>query len=218
MEQGVLLANTNHNNQYLFGGSDSASIPYLVERTNGEITRVTYQGSLEGRNAEIAPAVEVDVSYVGDNIFRSDDRSGPIFPGNTGAEAGTGTSSVSGDVWLTVIHDGSNYKLSIDDGATYVTVPVGGDTNQAVTDSGTGQVLYVDSTGINSTGLDMVRLPGTYNVFDTLISIRDMLLNEKGLSDAKLQESLLNSLDSLDEISNLLVQTEVSLGLKIGFL
>jgi flagellin-like hook-associated protein FlgL len=160
----------------------------------------------------------VDVSYVGDNIFRSDDRSGPIFPGNTGAEAGTGTSSVSGDVWLTVIHDGSNYKLSIDDGATYVTVPVGGDTNQAVTDSGTGQVLYVDSTGINSTGLDMVRLPGTYNVFDTLISIRDMLLNEKGLSDAKLQESLLNSLDSLDEISNLLVQTEVSLGLKIGFL
>ncbi|MHC4666748.1 MAG: flagellar hook-associated protein FlgL, partial [Planctomycetota bacterium] len=94
LEQGVLLANTNHNNQYLFGGSDSASIPYLVERTNGEITRVTYQGSLEGRNAEIAPAVEVDVSYVGDNIFRSDDRSGPIFPGNTGAEAGTGTSSV----------------------------------------------------------------------------------------------------------------------------
>ena len=138
--------------------------------------------------------------------------------GDTGAQAGTGTSSVSGDVWLTVIHDGSNYQLSIDDGASYVTVPAGGDSNQAVTDSRTGKVLYVDSTGISSTGTELVRVPGTYNVFDTLISIRDLLRNEKGFSTGELQRLLGDSLNSLDEVSNVLVQAEVSVGSKIGFL
>lgn len=218
LEQIVLLANTKHNNQYLFGGSDTDSAPYVVERTNGKITSVTYQGSLEGQNIELAPGVQLNAFYVGDNIFRSDNRSDPVFLGDTGAKAGTGTSSVSGDVWLTVIHDGSNYKLSIDDGASYVTVPVGGDTNQAVTDSRTGHVLYVDSTEIGSTGVEMVCVPGTYNMFDILISIRDLLGNERGLSNAELQELLINSFSPLDEINNLLVQAEVSIGSKIGFL
>lgn len=217
LEQVVVLANTKHNNQYLFGGSDTDSAPYAIERADGQITNITYQGSFDARTVEIAPAVQVNVSHVGDNIFSSDRRSDPIFLGSTGAAAGTGTSSVTGDVWLTVIHDGSNYKLSIDDGATYVTVPAGGDSNQAVTDSRTGHVLYVDSTAINSTGVEMVRVPGTYNVFDTLINIRDTLLNEKGLSNAELQQVLHKSLASLDEVSNVLVQTEVSVGSRIGF-
>ncbi len=218
LEQIVSLANTKHNNQYLFGGSDTASAPYTVERTNGKITSVTYQGSLEGRNIEVAPGVQSSALYVGDNIFRSSNRSSPIFPGDTGAKAGTGTPSVTGDVWLTVIHDGSNYKLSIDDGASYITVPAGGETNQLVTDSRTGQVLYVDTTGINSTGVELVRIPGTYDAFNTLITIRDILENDRELSDAQLQQLQDNSLDSLKEISNLLLQKSVSAGSKIGFL
>ncbi|MGD2094931.1 MAG: hypothetical protein PVH77_08000 [Phycisphaerales bacterium] len=74
LEQIVSLANTKHMNQYIFGGSDTGSAPYLVERTNGEITRVTYQGSLENRNIEVAPGVETSPFYIGDNIFRSDER------------------------------------------------------------------------------------------------------------------------------------------------
>jgi len=218
LEQIVSLANAKHMNQYIFGGSNTASAPYVVERTDGEITTVTYQGSAEGRNIEMAPGLQSGAFHVGDNIFRSNDRSDPIFLGDTGNKAGTGTSTVRGDVWLTVIHDGGNYKLSIDDGASYVTVPDGGDTNQAVTDSRTGQVLYVDTTEINSTGVEMVRVPGTYDIFNTLISIRDILKNERELSEAQLQELLNNSLNLLDEISNLLVQTEVSVGSKIGFL
>jgi len=218
LEQIVSLANIKHANQYLFGGSNTMLAPYVVERTDGEITSVTYQGSAQNRNIEVAPGLKSSAFCVGDNIFRLNNRGAPIFLGDTGAKAGTGTSSVTGDTWLTVIHDGSNYKLSIDDGASYVTVPVGGDTNQAVTDSRTGRVLYVDSTEINSTGVEMVSVPGTYDIFNTLISIRDMLINERGLSDARLRELLNNSLNSLDEISNLLVQAEVSVGSKIGFL
>jgi flagellar hook-associated protein 3 FlgL len=218
LEHIVLLANTKHMDQYIFGGSNTASAPYIVERTNGEITGVTYQGSLEDRNTELAPGVQSSAFYVGDTIFRSDSRNDPVFLGDTGAKAGTGTSSVRGDVWLTVIHDGSNYKVSIDDGASYVTVPAGGDANQAVTDSQTGQVLYVDTTEIAATGIELVRIPGTYDIFNTLITIRDLLANKRDLSDAQLQELQNNSSNSLEEVSSLLFESAVSIRSRIGVL
>ncbi|HUW17765.1 MAG TPA: flagellar hook-associated protein FlgL [Sedimentisphaerales bacterium] len=218
LEHIVLLANTKRAGQYLFGGSDTDSPPYVAERTDGKITAVTYNGSLEQRNVEAAPGVQSSSFYVGDNIFRSNERGDPVFLGDTGAKAGTGTSSVRGDVWLTVIHDGSNYKLSIDDGASYVIVPAGGDVNQAVTDSRTKRILYVDSTEITSTGVDLVRIPGTYDIFHTLVTIRDMLENDRGLSEAQLQGLLINSLNSLDEVGGLLVRAQVSVGSRIGFL
>jgi len=218
LEQMVSLANTEHSDQYLFAGSDTTSAPYVVERNSGKIVRVTYQGSNEKPNIEVAPGLQASPFYVGDEIFRSDSRSDTVFLGDTGAKAGTGTSSVCGDVWLTVTHDGSNYQLSIDNGASYVTVPSGGDTNQAVTDSRTGRVLYVDTTQINNTGTELVRVPGTYDVFAALISIRDMLRNERGLSDTQLSEVQDSCLTSLEEIRNLLVQAGISVGLKMGFL
>jgi flagellar hook-associated protein 3 FlgL len=55
LEQLVQLANTKNNGQYLFGGSDTNSAPFVVERTNGKITSVTYQGSSENLNINVAP-------------------------------------------------------------------------------------------------------------------------------------------------------------------
>jgi len=214
LEQIVSLANTQHMDQYLFGGTDTGSAPYTVERTNGKITKVTYQGSLESRDIEVAPGVESSAFYIGDNIFRSNDRSDPIFIGDTGAKAGTGTSSVRSGVWLTV-RDNSGYELSIDDGASWI--PAGG-ANTLVTNSLTGEVLYVDTTGITSTGVDLVSVPGTYDIFNTLIIIRDVLENEKGLSEAQVREMLTKLPSSLEEASKLMVQTQVSIGSKIGFL
>ena len=57
LEQLVQLANTKYNDQYLFGGADTGSAPYAVERADGEITAVTYQGSMESRNVNVAPGV-----------------------------------------------------------------------------------------------------------------------------------------------------------------
>jgi len=93
-----------------------------------------------------------------------------------------------------------------------------GETNQAVTDSRTGQVLYVDTTGITSTGVELVSMSGTHDIFNTLITIRDILANKNGLPDAQLQTLRENSLGALDEVSNLLLQGQVSVGSKIGFL
>jgi len=89
-------------------------------------------------------------------MFRSDDRSELVFLGETGAKAGTGTSTVQADTWLTVTGSAGNYMLSLDDGPAVATD--GTDTNLAVTNSA-GQILYVDTTGITATGVDMVQAP-----------------------------------------------------------
>jgi flagellin-like hook-associated protein FlgL len=45
-----------------------------------------------------------------------------------------------------------------------------------------------------------------------------LLKNERGLSDAQLRDLSENSLNALGEINELIVQAEVSVGSKIGFL
>ena len=217
LEQVVSLANTKHIGQYLFGGNNTTSAPYLAERTNGEITGVTYQGSLENRDIEVASGIKSSAFHVGYDTFHSDDRSDPVFLGDTGAKTGTGTSNLQGDTWLTVTGSAGNYTLSIDDGLSTFNTD-GTDTNLAITDSITGKILYVDTTEINSTGVDLVSVPGTYDIFNTLVSIRDMLKNERELSGARLRELQDNSLVALKEVNELLVQAEVSVGSKIGFL
>ncbi|MBN2133951.1 MAG: flagellar hook-associated protein FlgL [Sedimentisphaerales bacterium] len=218
LEQMISLANTKHAGQYLFGGSDTGTVPYTVERDNGMVTNVTYRGSSEARRIDVSPAVDVEGYWVGDEVFRVDDRGDPIFLGETGAAVGTGTSNVCGDVWLTVTHDGSNYQISIDDGATVVTVPPGGNANQAVTDSRTGKILYVDTTGLSGTGVELVRVPGTYDVFGTLMSLRDMLLNEKEIPGSQVLSYVNQCVAAVEEVRNGLMQADVTTGSRIGFL
>jgi len=217
LEQMVSLANTQHLNEYLFGGGSTGSAPYSVERTDGKITSVTYQGSYDNREVEVAAGVQSSAFYIGDEIFRSSDHGELVFVGDTGAQAGTGTSSVRGDTWLTVTGTAGNYALSIDDGLTTVATD-GTDTNLAVTDSRTGQVLYVDTTTITAAGVDLVRAPGTYDVFETLIYVRDILSNERGLSNTQVQELCNSSLESLEEIRDYLTDKSVTVGSRIGFL
>jgi len=216
----VQLANTKYNGQYLFGGNDTSSKPFTAEYdSNGDITSVTYQGSQQNRTVEVAPGVSASAYISGEDLFSSNNRDTPVFTSTTGAAVGSGTSSVTGNVWLTVSKDaGDNYKLSIDDGASWVSVPSGGDDNLAVTDSRTGKVLYVNTNGITTTGTDLVRVPGTQNVFDTMIDIRDMLKNDKGLSNSQLSDLRSALSDSLDEVSTLLLSKESVLGSKSSFL
>ncbi len=322
LEHMVLVGNTKRMNQYIFGGDNTTSAPYLVNRTSGEITSVTYQGSSDDRDIEVAPGVQSGGFYVGNDIFRSSNRSDAQFLlDSTGATAGTRTSSVTGYTWLTITQDTDpdKYRLSINDGTNYVTVDKGkgseeqtlsfsaaptsgsftltfdgqktgaiqsnegaaeveaalealadldaddvavtgtfaagftitfadtvgnvsqlaagdntldggtttitegtttegiGETNLAVTYPD-GPVLYVNTLGITSTGVDLVSIPGTHDIFNTLITIRDVLKNEKELSEVQLR-TLQNDLSStLDVVRNLLVQTQAVMGSEIGFL
>ena len=72
--------------------------------------------------------------------------------------------------------------------------------------------------GITSIGVDLVSIPGTHDIFNTLITIRDVLKNEKELSDAQVPTLLNNLSSTLDDVRNLLVQTQVVVGSEIGFL
>jgi flagellar hook-associated protein 3 FlgL len=215
----VQLANTKYDGQYLFGGDDTGSKPFAAEYdSSGNVTSITYQGSQQSRTVEVAPGVSASAYINGEDLFSSNDRDTPVFTSATGAAAGSGTSSVTGNVWLTVsTDDDGNYKLSIDDGTSWVSVTPGDD-NLAVTDSHTGKVLYVDTTGITTTGTDLVRVPGTQNAFDVLMDIRDMLKNDRGLSNAQLSDLRDSLSNSLDEVSSTLLSKESTLGSKSSFL
>lgn len=217
LERVVSLANTQHLGQYIFGGSNTTSPPFSVTRdTDGNITDVIYQGGSQQRDVQVAPGVQSNAYHVGKDIFGSDNRSAPEFHGETGAALGTGTSSVKGDNWLTITGTAGNYTLSLDGGIA-VTGVDGSDANLALTDAN-GRVLYVDTTNITGTGVEMIRVPGTYDIFNSLISGRGLMENEKGLPETQLAQCRGQLANSLNEVNNHLTEKMVSVGSKIGFL
>jgi flagellar hook-associated protein 3 FlgL len=171
---------------YIFAGSKTSSPAYTVERSDGKITSINYNGNMETREVDVAPGVTASGVMVGKTAFGGSDTADPLFPdGGTGVSAGTGTSTVTGMVWLDVVQDGTGYKLSIDGGLSYVTA--NGSPNQTVTDSRTGQVLYVNTSAIAKVGTDLVQVSGTADVFNTLINIRDAILSGNSEKVAQLQ-------------------------------
>jgi flagellar hook-associated protein 3 len=218
LERLVASANTQVLGQHIFGGNAANTAPYVVTRVDGQISSVTYAGSEEARTVELSPGVLSKVLYNGSDLFQSDVRETPVTDGVTGIGIGSGTSSVTGDAWVTVTHDGSNYALSIDGGATEVTVPNAGDVSNMAVTNAAGDVLYVDATSISSTGDDMVRVPGTYDAFNVLINLRDLLSNTRGLAEAQQADLIGASSAGILELTNLLAQKQVDLGARMGFL
>jgi len=215
LEQVVSFANSERLGQYLFAGTNSEQAPYQVERDgNGQIIRVNYQGSQQEQNVEIIQGMELSALLVGDQLFRDDSRQTPVFYCSTGVAAGSGTSSVRGDVYLTVAGSPGNYQLSIDGGASWMTVD-GTETNVAVVNSQTGEVLYVDATGIQQTGTEPVRIPGTYDIFNILIYARDLLNNNQNLDDKTLDELMAATLTSMQEVEEKLTRSFPVIGGRI---
>ena len=221
LESMVSFANTDNSGQYLFGGTSTSTAPYQAQYTNGKITSVVYQGSSEKRNIEIAPGVRDSAFYSGDDLFSSNNRAGLSFVGaGTGVAQGQGTSSQTGYSWLEISEPVSGtYRLTTDGGESYVDVAVPpGDANTKVTNSLTGEVLYLDTTGITSAGVELVNAEGTNDLFNTLITIRDIFANENDLPDDQVEQMRLVTLDSIDEIYNVLNGSSTMIGSKINYL
>ena len=218
LEHMVSLGNTQRLGNYLFAGSKSKQEPYAVERNEtGKITRVTYQGSQDEQKVEVAEGLEISAYLVGDDLFSFDTPEKPTFYGSTGAAAGTGTSSVRGDVYLEVTGSAGNYQLSIDGGLTSVTVN-GTETNVPVVNSETGEVLYVDATGITQIGTDPARVEGTYDIFNVLISARNLLNNTESLPDAVRQNMLNDTVPTMQDAEAKLVNAFPLVGGRIQVL
>jgi flagellar hook-associated protein 3 FlgL len=217
LEQMATLANSQYMGQSIFGGGSTISSAYQLERTNSEITGITYRGSNYSRQVELTDGLKFSLFQSGNGIFSSNDRDEPVFLGETGAKGGSGTSSVNGDTWLTVTGSPGSFAVSIDGGlSTFETD--GSDTNLAVTNSLTGEVLYIDTTSIVQAGVELVRTPGTYDLFGALISIRDILRNDNGLSDIEISNLQESTFNMLKEVSGLLTQNQVVTGMRTGLL
>lgn len=105
--------------------------------------------------------------------------------------------------------------LSLDDGASRVAIDYS-DANLAVTDSRTGRILYVDCTAVARTGAEPVRVPGTYDLFGTLVTVRDLLLNVRGLPEDTQTQLLTEAIGALAEVSQQLSWAQTSVGGQIG--
>lgn len=184
LEQLVALCNTERLGQYLFAGAKATQPPYQVVRdAQGRITQVVYQGSFEEQKIQVSDGMQLSALLVGDELFRADRQAESIFYGATGAKSGSGTHSVRGDVYLMVDGAPGSWRLSIDGGSTWTDVPAVGADNVPVVHSQTGQTLYVDATAITQAGVEPIRMPGTYDIFNVLIHVRDSLNNPHGLSN-----------------------------------
>lgn len=292
LEHIIATANTKILGQYIFSGSKATRPAYQAVRDNsGKIVTVNYTGGHDEMAVPVAPGVNQGMTLSGDRIFRSNNRQQPVFMGNTGAAAGSGTDSVRGDVWLTARHDSTVYQagsglaagtdaagdtvlgqhtlhvdgpagtvrlddgpsqnfdgsetnltltnaagdvvhldatgfnmttagdfsltgegsLSIDNGAAWTAIDFA-DGNQAVVDSATGRTLYVDSRNISRAGVDPIRIPGTYDLFNTLINVRDLLGNTRNLSDQRQRDLIDEAIASVDEVSKGLAAKMASVG------
>ncbi len=302
LEQTLSLANYKSLGRYIFGGASVGTAPYTAARENGQIISVSYAGSDQELPIPVAPGVEYSGVLVGEKLFTGDSRRAPEFHGDTGLVAGSGTSTVRGDVWLSLEHlnttfddggagsgiaagtssadadtilgnhqvflDADNQRIRLDDGAwtdydgtetDLALTNVAGDRlhvdltdpgmgalagtvtvnvqatarasiddglsttdittfadNVAVADAASGRVLYLDTTDLQRTGTEPIRVPGTYNLFETLIEVRDLMRNTRQLDPEEQTNRLLATLDSVEEVSGGIRHKLTSVGGRLG--
>ena len=94
-------------------------------------------------------------------------------------------------------------------------MPIGLTSNDAVTDSKTGRVLYVNSSAITQTGLSPVSVAGTYDLFGALIAVRDAINNPNNLSDADQMAQIDSATNALTEVTDRLTQASTTNGAQI---
>jgi len=93
----------------------------------------------------------------------------------------------------------SDGELSIDGGAS--SIPIDGSANQAVVDSRTGRVLFVDSSSVVRTGSESTYVPGARDLFNTLIHIRDILAGELDVDTQTRTDLLGQGFEALRDLS-----------------
>ncbi len=99
----LMAVNVEYAGQHVFGGANVSEAPYVAQYDGqGNITGVTYQGSMVDMPALVGPGITYSGVQVGEDIFKSDNTDSPLFGGTTGAAAGTKQSTIDGQVTLTV--------------------------------------------------------------------------------------------------------------------
>lgn len=97
----------------------------------------------------------------------------------------------------------SRGQLSTDGGATTANIT---SSNQTVTNSLTGEFTYINTSGITQTGTDLIDNQGSYDLFQTIIGLRDALRNTNNLSNNDRHTYLARTLTEFERIRESIVE------------
>lgn len=112
------------------------------------------------------------------------------------------TTAITAGFTGTIDIEGSG-ALSLDGGATEI--PIDFSTNQVVENSLTGNVVHVDSSGIQYAGAEALEFEGTADAITAILELKDDLLNNRGLEASELNQAFERRLQDLERISDQLL-------------
>ncbi|MCL2700312.1 MAG: flagellar hook-associated protein FlgL [Phycisphaerae bacterium] len=158
--------------------------------------RVTIDAAARTMQLDDGPAIAFDGSET--NLKLTNAAGDAVHVDVTGWSGADGAFAVSATGWASL--DGGLTRTAITD-----------DGNLAVTDSRTGQILYIDGASVQRAGVEPVRVEGSFDLFGTLIQVRDLLRNDT--LSATQQSDLLNlTQGSLIEVFTGITQSLTTLG------
>ncbi len=142
---------SRYNDQYLFGGTRSQAAPFEFNGPplDSRSVQVDYLGTNERSRASVGETIAVDLYYTGLEVFGSVGRGETRILGNTGAQTGTGTDTLTGRAALQVIHNTTTYA-----GASGVAAGLdsaAGDT--VIGPAGAHTLTITDTSGTGASGL-----------------------------------------------------------------
>lgn len=159
----------------------AGSLTLTINDTSGTGAAGTI--SLDGGLAVAFTNTDTDLRLTGSN-------GEVVFVDTTSIAAG-----FSGSVSITA--DGT---LSTDGGITEV--PIDFSTNQAVINSETQKVTYINSVAIQGTGSDSIEYLATSDAFQALAELRDDLRNTRNLNQSQFHEAIERRIGEIDRIHN----------------
>ncbi len=143
----------------------------------------------------------------------------------TGAETDLKLTNENGDVAYVnltgAVADGTwsiqaNGQVALDDGTKVALTDFTAE-NFSVTDPNEpSRFLYIDTNDIQRTGNEAVTVAGTYDLFNTLVQSRDVLLNKEGLEETALTRAIERAADAVVEIGGGFRQRITIVGGQLG--
>ncbi len=172
--------------------------------TGGDTILGTHSISIDNVAKTISLDGGVAISYTGtETDLKLTNSDGDVAYVNTTAGLNTGTFNIT-----------ANGELSIA-GGTAAAIDFTDD-HISVIDPETGKFLYVDGRNIIRTGTEAVQVPGTYDLFNTLVSARDMMANTRNLSLDEQINFLGQIGGSLEQVSKRFTQKMTVVGGRLG--
>ena len=146
----VALSNSKSGDQYLYGGTASLTAPFTVSAldSSGRTAQVTYQGADLRASSPVGQTQTVDTLYNGSEVFQSQQRGPTLIGQTTGAKAGAGTDSATGQGTLVVAHTSTTYTAG--SGVQTGTNSAAGDT--VLGPSGSHTLKVIDTSGTGAAG------------------------------------------------------------------